>query len=527
MLKCINGCKFQFFLLLILTTSMVIGCSNESIDNALSNGEEQEKEEKKHVEEETTITILHDTHFHGSFGDDEVNLAKYVDFINSIRYEKENVLFVGAGDEISPSLMAGLWNGEHMIEALNASGLDVTTFGNHEFDYGPENLEALVSKSEFQWVSANIIDKQTGDVFAKDQGARRYIIKDIDGVNLGITGLAPKDMGDFTSLGETVEEIDFIEAMKAVVPEMKDAGADIILVLSHLANYDAEELADEVNGIDIIVGDHNSKVNDEPKYINDTIVSFAGDEYDYLGEINIQVTGGKIADWSYTLHTVEEHVGYNQNVQTIIDRYNKELEEQLEVEIGKRTVEFDTRLESIRYKETAVGNFIADTIRDWANADVAIQNGGGLRGNQVWGANESITRKEIQEILPFRSFASKLEVTGELLLEVLDYSVSNEGEGAFLQVSGIEMKYDPSKDAGERIVEIKINGEPLDVNKTYTLATNNFLHTGGDGYSMLLKSKPIIVEEAGPLLSNLIIKAIEEVGVVSTEIEGRIVKVDQ
>jgi 2',3'-cyclic-nucleotide 2'-phosphodiesterase/3'-nucleotidase len=499
---------------------MVIGCFNQETENATSELMEIEDEEG------IGITVLYDTHLHGTFGDEEVNLAKYVDLINSIRSEKENVLFLGAGDEISPSLMSSFWQGEHMIEALNVSGLEVTTIGNHEFDYGIENLENIIEQSEFQWVSANVIDKQTGDVLGKEQGAERFIIKSIDGVNLGITGLTPMKMIDSPALGEVAEVVHYIEAMETIIPEMKEAGADIILVLSHLANYDSEELAGAVDGIDIIFGDDDSKVIFEPKYINDTIVSFVGDEYDYLGEINLQIVNSEIADWSYTLHEVKDHDVYDEKILEIMDRYNNKLDEELMVEIGERTVEFDTLRESTRYMETAIGNFVTDVLREWANSDVAIHNGGGLRGDQVWEANEPILRKDIQEILPFQNYATKLEVTGELLLEVLEHSVFEEGNG-FLQVSGIEMIYDSTKDAGERIVEVNVNGKPLDIDKVYTLATIDYLHTGGDGYGMLLNATPIITGEEGPLVTNLVIEAIDKIGVVSSEVEGRTVDLGQ
>lgn len=475
--------------------------------------------------EAVEITLLHDTHFHGNFGSpSKANIAKYVGLINSIRAEKDHSLFLGNGDELAPSLLSSVFYGEHMIDAFNASGLDVTTFGNHEFDYGPENLAALVEKSQFQWVSANVIDTRTDDVFAKEQGAERFVIKEVEGVKLGITGLGPTDMAAVTSLGEYVKEVPAVEAMQKIVPEMKEAGADVIIVLSHLSNWDAEKVATEVDGIDFILGDHNAKVLEEPQVINDTVLSFVGDEFKYVGEIKIKVENKKIVDWSFMLHEVSADQAPDEAVQEVVDAYQQQLDEELNVEIGTRSVNFDTRRTSVRSQETAIGNIIADSVRQWANADVAIQNGGGIRSDKVYAANQTITKKEINEILPFQNYVVKLEVTGEILWKALEHGLAraNQFGGQFSHVSGVEIEYNVLKPVGERLVNVKVNGDPLDKSKSYTLATNDFLARGGDGYEMLSDAKVLITKDEGPLLSTLVIETIQEVGTVTTDVEGRI-----
>src|SRR5690606_5953049 len=152
----------------------------------------------------TEITLLYDTHMHGKFWDEEKSLAHYAALVNRIRSQKPNTLFLGNGDDIATSLYSSLFKGAHMIEALNAVGLDFDTYGNHEFDSGPENLLSRVAESEFTWVSANVIDRRTGDVFGKEQGALRYAVVEIDGVRVAITGIAPWDTAALSSTGENV-----------------------------------------------------------------------------------------------------------------------------------------------------------------------------------------------------------------------------------------------------------------------------------------------------------------------------------
>ncbi|AYY12392.1 bifunctional metallophosphatase/5'-nucleotidase [Actinobacteria bacterium YIM 96077] len=488
------------------------------------------------------VTLLHDTHFHGAFHHDAdtgvSEIAQYMALVEERKDALPHALFTGNGDDIAPSLLAGVFHGEHMIEALNASPLDVDTFGNHDFDFGPENLRERIAESEFPWVTANVRDIDSGEPFAADLGVEPFMLVDVQGVDVGITGLGPENMADVTSLGPDTEQIPAIDAMEEVVPDMRDAGADLVVVTSHLCGPDARELAATVDGIDAIVGDHCAEVLEQPEIINDTLVSFVGDEFDLLGELRMQVEDGEIVDHHFTSHELPPDIAPSPEVQHIVDTWETKLDEAFGEVIGFRLHEWDVRAAQVRSTETGFANYIADTIRMTVDADVALQNGGGIRSDRVFPAETDITRRDVIDVLPFPNTVVMVEVDGATILEALEHGVSRveAGDGRFPQVSGMRYVWDPDGEPrdpenpesqpGERIVDVTIGGEPLDPDATYTLATNDFLLGGGDGYAMLADGEVLVGPGEGRLLSEVVTDRIVSEGEVESETDGRISRVE-
>jgi 2',3'-cyclic-nucleotide 2'-phosphodiesterase (5'-nucleotidase family) len=166
-------------------------------------------------------------------------------------------------------------------------------------------------------------------------------------------------------------------------------------------------------------------------------------------------------------------------------------------------------------------------MRAWAEADVGLQNGGSIRADRMIEPGV-LTRRDVIETLPFENHVVKLTVTGAVLLEALELSVSTveEGHGRFLQVSGLTFSYDPEAEPGARVREVLVGGAPLDPEASYTLATNSFIAEGGDGYAMLVDAPVLIDQHAGPLHSTLVEEVIERSSPISPELEGRIRTVD-
>ncbi|WP_052702818.1 5'-nucleotidase C-terminal domain-containing protein [Paenibacillus beijingensis] len=487
-------------------------------------------EKSKHPLTETTLTIVHDTHFHGNYGNagQEENISNYFGVVNQIRNQQPNSLFIANGDDLATSVLSSTFKGRHIVDAFNAGKVDVDTFGNHDFDMGPDQLAERVKESQFTWVSANVIDKRTNDVFAATQGAKRYVIKEVNGVKVGITGLINEEAPEITSMGENAFVLPAVEAMKKIVPEMKQAGAQLIVVSSHLASPDARVVAEEVDGIDLIVGDHAAFAYESPEKIHDTLLWFIGDEFEFVGEINLQVKEGKIADFNYKRHTVKEEAakaGFQPDaaVKAVMDKYNSELSKELSIVIGKTGTELDVMKASQRNGETAIGSFITDSVRAYTNADVALINGGGIRADRVFPAGD-LTKQDIMDAMPFTNYVVKIEVTGKQLMQALENGVSEieKGAGRFAQVSGMAYSFNPELPAGSRIVTATVGGKPIDPDKTYTLATVDFIANGGDGYEMFKDANVLLDANAGPLLSGLIIEAIQKQGAIAPKTDGRI-----
>ena len=176
-----------------------------------------------------------------------------------------------------------------------------------------------------------------------------------------------------------------------------------------------------------------------------------------------------------------------------------------------------------------MGNLIADAMRAATGADIAITNGGGIRADRTYDAGTVLTRRDILTELPFGNVTVLTELPGYQILAALENGVSQveKGAGRFPQVSGISFAFDPSAPAGSRVSEVMVGDAPLDLNKVYTVATNDYMLAGGDGYSALGGGRVIVDKGNGNLMANDVMAYITEQGAVTTGIEGRIRKLGQ
>jgi 2',3'-cyclic-nucleotide 2'-phosphodiesterase (5'-nucleotidase family) len=480
------------------------------------------------------VTILHDTHIHGRYynpANPNENIANLFGVANQIEKSKPNALYLANGDDIATSVISEVFRGKHITDAFNVSTVDADTYGNHDWDYGPEVLRQRIQESNFPWISANIIDTRTNDVFGKEQGAKRYIIKEINGVKVGITGLGIK--GAF--MDSTVTVLKPQTAMEQVIPLMKADGADIIVVTSHLSHIAAEALAETVKGIDVLVGDHSESVLHLPKQTekNHTILSFRGCEFTYLGELTLQVNKEKIEEkitsFSYIEHAIVNEIrkpdfSPDPEVKVVMDSYMEQLNNEV---IGKTTVPWETRTIVNRKKETAIGNYITDVMRSWKGSDLALINTRNISSNKRYEPGD-ITKRSVIDILPYTDLMVVLPVTGQQIMTALENGVSKVeiSDGRFPQVSGVNFTYDYTKPVGSRIISASINGAPINLTTIYTLATSDYLASGVLGYTVFKDITPLFDPVTGPVLNTLVMNKIQQDKTISPQLEGRIIAVD-
>jgi 2',3'-cyclic-nucleotide 2'-phosphodiesterase/3'-nucleotidase len=474
----------------------------------------------------TRVTIFHDTHLHGNlWTPDGLTLTNYVGLINQLRSglpTPANSLFLGNGDDIASSVSSAVFRGQHIVDALNAARLDANTFGNHDFDLGPDRLREMIAASRFAWVSANARDVRTGDVFGQTDGARQFIVKEVGGVRFGITGLAPGDTPTVSSPGPNVRFVDPAEAMRDVLPKMRAAGAQVTVVLSHLCADDLEKVAAAVTGIDVAVGDHCATALRQPKVVNGTIVSRRGDELKLLGQLDLTIQAGKIVSHAYLQHTVTKDTP-DAAVGAIVDRYRAELDRALAAPAGTLDTQLIVNRDVMRTGEAAAGNLVADALRARAQSDVALVNGGGVRGETTFGPGV-LKKADVVTMLPFPNYLTVLRLTGAQLKEALENGVSdiaNKG-GRFPQVSGMAFRFDSNAAVGARVGAVTVGGRPLDLTARYTVATVDFLAGGGDGYRVLGAAEIVLPAASGPLISNVVTDYLVAQGSVRPRVEGRI-----
>jgi 2',3'-cyclic-nucleotide 2'-phosphodiesterase (5'-nucleotidase family) len=196
----------------------------------------------------------------------------------------------------------------------------------------------------------------------------------------------------------------------------------------------------------------------------------------------------------------------------------------MNVPLTTTAVELDSRNATVRGREAAIGNLIADAMRERARAEVAIVNGGGIRGGKVYAPGTAISRRDVQTELPFGNYLVTLDIKGSALRAAIENGLSHlpAAAGRFPQVSGMAVEFDPRQPAGARVKAITVGGAPLDPGKTYRVATNDFMARGGDGYAGFAEVEPAVPLGDAPLLSDEVMVYLRELPSVRSTVEGRL-----
>ena len=243
--------------------------------------------------------------------------------------------------------------------------------------------------------------------------------------------------------------------------------------------------------------------------------------------ISVKEQGGRrVTTWWPQFRPIDTAtVTPDPEVAAAVATYEAEFSREMDVALGTTAVELDSRNATVRTREAAIGNLIADAMRASTKADVAITNGGGIRSGRVYPPGASITRRDVMAELPFDNRIVTLETPGADIKAAIENGLSqlpNAG-GRFPQVSGMTVEADISRPPGRRVISIRIDGKPLDEKKVYTVATNDFMSRGGDGYTMFVNDARLLPDPDGPLLANDVMVYIRRLGTVKTGVEGRIV----
>lgn len=209
-----------------------------------------------------------------------------------------------------------------------------------------------------------------------------------------------------------------------------------------------------------------------------------------------------------------------------IDYYANKIQEQLAEVVGICQAPLDSS--NVRLGEASMGNLITDALKDRLGAEISLVNGGAIRGHRLYLAETKLTKLDIQEELPFNNICVLVEISGKELTATLEAGLSKieTSSGAFLQVSGIKLVYDPNGVPGNRIHELTINGEIVDENRYYRVATTDYLLKGGDGNSGLKNARVIMGPGVGPLLTSIVIDYVSQQMSITKNLEGRILDRD-
>jgi 5'-nucleotidase len=414
--------------------------------------------------------------------------------------ESPHVLTLLAGDTLSPSVESSAevegeaLKGRQMIDAWNALGLDYSTVGNHEFDFGDDVLRARLKQSHFPWFGTNVMSVKSGQVF---EGLKAWDIRDVGGVKVGLFGVVLPETQTSSKPGKDTRITPYCEAAKRAVDALRAEGAQFVMGLTHLAVDQDRELARCVK-VDLIIGGHDHDRVEET-VAGTPIYKLDEDAID-LGRLTVDLDAktGAVRKMAWKVIPITSKTPDNAEFDAKMKPYAPLLAKLAEP-VGRSPVALDARSGQNRVAETNLGSFLADAFRDSVGADVALVNGGAIRADRILPAGR-MTRRELYSLMPYRNELVLMEIPGATLRAALENGVSLssvEGKppGRFPQVSGMRFTYDLRKAPGERVTKVEVKGKPLDDAAVYKLATLSFLAQGNDGYSML-KDLPVAVAKA-------------------------------
>ncbi len=437
----------------------------------------------------TQLTIIHTNDTHSRVATDErggsIGFEKIATLIKAAKAQNPNTLVLDAGDTLHGQTFATISRGQSIVDLMNIVGYDAMVPGNHDFNYGQERLLELKKTMDFPLLSANITNTDGEDFLSP------YVIKEVDGIKIAIFGLSTPETAFKTSPDNVTGLIfeDPAVAAQRIVDELQGK-ADVIIALAHLgldesSTYRSDLVAEKVTGIDLIIDGHSHTTLESGKLVNGTLIAQTGDHDKNLGYVDLLIENGKVTDKKARLVKYQDalEVASDEEVLKLFAKVEEENSKITSVVVGKTPVDLDGSRENARMQQTNLGSVIADAMIHQTGAHVAITNGGGLRASIEQG---QITKGQVITVLPFGNYVRMLEVKGSTILAAMERGVSSypELDGGFPQVAGMTYKFDPAKLAGERITEILVGAEVLDKNKTYKLATNDFMSIGGDEYTM-------------------------------------------
>ncbi len=499
---------------------------------------------------EYQLTILHTNDHHGHFMKfnpypvmDVGGLAAQSTMVNIIRAEVEkaggHVLLLSAGDVNTGIPESDMLQAEPDIKIMNMMGYDAMALGNHEFDKSVDQILKQQEWAEFPLLAANVVKKDSGETLVDP-----YVIKDVDGLKVAILGLLTERLTVLVNPDKVkdLEVKSVIETAKALVPELKKE-ADLIVAVTHIGLYKEDsdhigdiQLAKAVPEIDVIVGGHTHTAVTEAKVVGKTLIVQTGGYSEHVGRLNLIVDSNadKVTNHTYELLPVngKKRISYNdkryymyvgtgyvedKEILDAVQPYMESAGELLSQPIGEALVELTGGKSESRSQETNLGNLITDGMLAKSGAEIAFQNGGGIRAGIAPG---TIAYRDVLTVQPFGNTLTVIDMTGAQIMEVLNMAAAKVGSGGFMHAAGLKVTYNKGAKKAENVM---VGDAAIDMEKTYKVVTNNFIAAGGDGYAMF---KDIPNYDTGFVDADAFMEYVRKLGKVEPKVEGRITIVE-
>lgn len=455
---------------------------------------------------QVTIDILHTNDIHGRSGYQDNTAVGFEKLKTYVRQTSPD-LILDAGDLFHGQAFATLEQGQSIAELIKAIGYDAITPGNHDWNYGQARLRELSSMADTPVLAGNI--SKNGEPFFGNQGV---LIKEVNGVKIGVFGVFDPDIQGDTApdniAGLTIS--DDVAYANQAAKQLKERGCDLVVALSHQLYCDA--FVQETKGIDVLIAGHEHALIDE-EYPNadgkPVKVVESGKYFENAGLLTIvyNTKERRIESCEENFLSAAEASALSSDpevVQLLQEIRDRQVEQLTQV-IGTTGRELEGRWENLRIGETSLGRLVTAAYLKETGADISFENAGGIRLGRTLPAG-SITYQDVLDTCPFSNYIVTKQLSGRDILVILEQSIEvgiqnkesydewiktgndqvrwPDNSGSYLQFGGLTALYDVTKPQGQRVQSVQVGSEALQMEKMYTVATNNFISLGNE-YSPL------------------------------------------
>ncbi|XP_032507778.1 5'-nucleotidase isoform X1 [Phocoena sinus] len=486
-------------------------------------------------------------------------VARLATKVRQIRRTEPHVLFLDAGDQYQGTIWFTVYKGAEVAHFMNALSYDAMALGNHEFDNGVEGLiDPLLKEAKFPILSANI--KAKGPLASQISGLYLpYKILPVGDEVVGIVGYTSKETPFLSNPGTNLVFEDEITALQPEVDKLKTLNVNKIIALGHSGFETDKLIAQKVKGVDVVVGGHSNTflytgtppskevpagqypfivTSDDGRQVP-VVQAYAFGKY--LGYLKVEFDEkGNVVTSHGNPILLNSSILEDPSIKADINKWRIKLDNYSTQELGKTIVYLDGTTQSCRFRECNMGNLICDAVinnnlrhpdeMSWNHVSMCILNGGSIRSPIDERNNGTITWENLAAVLPFGGTFDLVQLKGSTLKKAFEHSVYRYGQstGEFLQVGGIHVVYDLSRNPGERVVKLEVlctqcrvpSYEPLRMDEVYKVILPNFLAKGGDGFRMI--KDEVLKHDSGDQDINVVSAYISKMRVIYPAVEGRI-----
>ncbi len=428
------------------------------------------------------FTILHSNDMHGDFlvevreGDGHLigGLALLSGYLNQVRTEEENVIYVIAGDMVQGSLIDSEYKGVSTIEIMNYLSPDVVTLGNHELDYGLPHLLFLEKMANFPIVNANLYIKQYGKRLMTP-----YLIMTVDGYNILFIGVTTEKVMDVLGLdqliGTFVSIEDAAEEIGKICNAYKHNDIDLTIAVTHIGFESDIELAKMLNpiwGVDMILGGHSHTILEQPEVVNNILIAQAGVGTDQIGRFDIVVEDAtnSIIEWKWELVPIDNTTAKEDKA---LKKFIHEYKDKVDAKYNSIITRFAEKLyHPEREVETSIGNMFADALAETSETDIILVGSGSIRSKEL---GPVVTLGDLKACFPYDDGLTKYTITGENLKKIFSHImrlINRDGEGECYQVnSKVKAIY---SDSESKLLSLTIDGFSVADDHHYSITLQSY-----------------------------------------------------